>query len=94
MRCLLFPAWVPEMPEISRFYGIVIRVFFRYHPPPHFHAEYGEHHAVYDMESLVMIEGRLPRTAAKLVVEWAKLHKKSLLRIWETQEFIGLPPLE
>ncbi|MFM8802517.1 MAG: DUF4160 domain-containing protein [Planctomycetia bacterium] len=64
------------MPEIARFYGIVIRVFFRDHPPPHFHAEYAEHRAVYDVESLEMTAGNLPRTAAHLVVEWAKLHKE------------------
>jgi hypothetical protein len=82
------------MPEITRFYGIVIGVFFRDHPPPHFHAEYAGMSAVYDIETLEITEGSLPRTAGKLVVEWATLHKESLLQIWETQEFIRLPPLE
>ena len=47
-----------------------------------------------DIESLVMIEGMLPRMAGMLAVEWAKLHKEALRRIWEMQELIGLPPLE
>jgi hypothetical protein len=70
------------------------QVFFRDHPPPHFHAEYAGMSAVYDIETLEITEGSLPRTAGKLVVEWATLHKESLLQIWETQEFIRLPPLE
>ena len=84
----------PEMPEVSRFYGIVIKVFFRDHPPPHFHAVYAEHQALYDMQTLEVIEGDLPRTAAKLVVEWARLNQESLIRIWDTQEFAEIPPLE
>ncbi len=59
------------MPEIARFYGIVIKVFFGDHPPPHFHAIYGEHNALVDVESLEIIEGDLPSRAQKLVLEWA-----------------------
>jgi hypothetical protein len=85
---------VSHMPEVSRFYGIVIKVFFRDHPPPHFHAVYAEHQALYDIETLEVIEGDLPRTAAKLVVEWATLNQNALRRIWETQDFQAIPPLE
>ena len=85
---------VSDMPEVSRFYGIVIKVFFRDHPPPHFHAVYAEHQALYDIETLEVIEGELPRTAAKLVVEWATPNREALRRIWETQEFVEIPPLE
>jgi hypothetical protein len=49
---------------------------------------------VYDIETLEITAGSLPKTAAKLVVEWVTLHKESLLHIWETQEFSRLPPLE
>jgi Domain of unknown function (DUF4160) len=48
---------VSHMPEVSRFYGIVIKVYFRDHPPPHFHAVYAEHQALYDIETLEVIEG-------------------------------------
>jgi len=82
------------MPEICRFYGIVIKLFFRDHPPPHFHVEYGEHRALYDIDTLEMIEGSMPRTADKLVAEWAVTHQESLRAIWETQVFEKLPPLE
>ena len=85
---------VSHMPEVSRFYGIVIKVYFRDHPPPHFHAVYAEHKALYDIETLEVIEGDLPRTAAKLVVEWATLNQKALRQIWETQDFQKIPPLE
>jgi hypothetical protein len=85
---------VSHMPEVSRFYGIVIKVYFRDHPPPHFHAVYAEHQALYDIETLEVIEGDLPRTAAKLVVEWATLNQKALRQIWETQDFLAIPPLE
>jgi hypothetical protein len=48
------------MPEISRFFGIVIKMYLEDHPPPHFHAEYGEHEALLDIHALVVIGGRLP----------------------------------
>lgn len=82
------------MPEICRFYGISIKLFFRDHPPPHFHVEYGEYRAMYDIETLALIEGIMPRTADKLVTEWAEIHRESLREIWETQVFEKLPPLE
>lgn len=82
------------MPEIARFYGIVIKLFFSEQPPPHFHAVYGEHNGVFDVETLEMFEGDLPQRARKLVVEWASIYRKELLRIWNTQEFHKLPPLK
>lgn len=69
------------MPEIARFYGIVIKVFFGDHPPPHFHAIYGEHNALVDVESLEIIEGDLPSRAQKLVLEWAMLYQQDLLQM-------------
>lgn len=82
------------MPEIARFYGIVIKVFFGDHPPPHFHAIYGEYNALFSIDSLEVIEGDLPSRAQKLVLEWATLYQQDLLQIWNTQEFRKLPPLK
>lgn len=82
------------MPEITRFYGIIIKLFFGDHPPPHFHAVYGEYIALFDIDTLEVIEGDLPVRARKLVVEWAKNYQVDLKTIWETQEFKKLPPLE
>ena len=57
------------MPEIAHFYGIVIQMYFGDHPPPHFHAIYGGHKAVIDIETLALIEGELPPRARGLVIE-------------------------
>lgn len=70
------------MPEISRFYGIIIRMHFNDHEPPHFHAEYGTQQAVFAIESLAVIEGRLAPRALGLVTEWAVLHQSDLLDRW------------
>ena len=59
------------MPEISRFFGIVIKMFFSDHAPPHFHAEYAEHEALVAIETLELVRGELPRRALALVLEWA-----------------------
>lgn len=82
------------MPEIARFYGIIIKLFFGDHPPPHFHAVYGEHLGLFNIETLEMIEGDLPTRAKKLVIEWASLNQNELMKIWNEQEFRKLPPLE
>jgi len=71
------------MPEISRFFGIVIKMFFGDHLPPHFHAEYGEFKAQIDIRSLVMIAGDLPPRALGMVVEWASQHQDELIQLWE-----------
>jgi hypothetical protein len=71
------------MPEISRFFGIVIKMYFEEHPPPHFHAEYGEFKAVVDIQSLVVVGGYLPPRVLGLVVEWAAQHRSELLALWD-----------
>ena len=81
------------MPEISRFYGITIKIFFGDHPPAHFHAIYGEYNALISIEAITVIEGDLPNRAEKLVLEWAELHQDELLKMWNDQEFRKLPPL-
>jgi len=63
------------MPEIARFYGIVIKLFFGDHPPSHFHAVYGEYVGLFDIDTLEMIEGDLPKRAKKLVIEWAIINR-------------------
>ena len=83
-----------NMPEIARFYGIIIKLFFGDHPPPHFHAVYGEHVGLFNIETLEMIEGDLPKRAKKLIIEWATLNKSQLKEMWKTQEFHKLPPLD
>ncbi|MGI6227126.1 MAG: DUF4160 domain-containing protein [Peptococcales bacterium] len=84
------------MPEIARFYGIIIKMFFigSEHNPPHFHAIYGEYVGEFDINTLEMLEGDLPKKAQGLVREWAKLHQSSLLEMWNSQEFRKLEPLE
>ena len=66
------------MPEISRFYGIVIQMYFGDHPPPHFHARYAGQVAKIDVETLSVINGSLPGRALGLTIEWASLHQDEL----------------
>lgn len=70
------------MPTIAWFYGIAIRMYFRDHPPPHFHAIYGEHEAIISILDGSVIEGSLPRTASDLVARWASRHRDALLHNW------------
>jgi len=71
------------MPEISRFFGISIKMFFGDHVPPHFHAEYGEFKAQIDIQGMAIIQGELPPRALGMVVEWASQHHDELLELWE-----------
>jgi hypothetical protein len=71
------------MPEISRFFGIVIKMYYNDHYPPHFHAEYNEHTAEISVETLEIIEGNLPRRVLSLVLEWAALHRAELRENWQ-----------
>ena len=82
------------MPVVARFYGILIKMFFREHGVAHLHAVYGEYNGVFEIESMEMIEGDLPGRARRLVVEWATPHKTELLEMWKTQRFQQLPGLE
>lgn len=81
-------------PEITRFYGIIIKLFFGDHPPPHFHAVYGEYMGLFNIDTLEMIEGDLPSRARKLVLEWAAMYQKELQEMWINQDFHKLPPLK
>ena len=84
------------MPVLSRFYGIVIRMYFLQseHNPPHIHAIYNEDVAAIDFMSGEVLEGYLPSKAMNMVQEWITLHRDALMEIWRTQEFKKIPPLE
>ena len=71
------------MPEISRFFGIIIKMFFYDHAPPHFHAEYGNYKATFEIKSGKLLSGKLPGKQLKLVQAWAIIHEKELLRNFE-----------
>ena len=83
------------MPEVSRFYGIVIKMFFKpkEHEPSHIHALYGEYIGIFNIQSLQMIEGDLPLKAQAMVTEWLQTHKDELQDMWDTQIIRKLPPL-
>jgi uncharacterized protein DUF4160 len=71
------------LPTISRFYGVVIRMFYDDHAPPHFHADYAGNVAAISIERLEVIAGTLPPRALVLVLDWAALHKKELQENWD-----------
>ena len=87
-----------QMPTISVFYGVAIRMHWNDHAPPHFHVIYGEHKAVFRIDSLEVIHGYLPRRAHALTLEWAALHRAELLENWDlckaNQRLNRIPPLE
>jgi len=71
------------MPEICRFYGIIISIFYGEHNPPHFHARYGKNKVAIDIRNLKALEGEIPPRAFRMVKEWASQHKEELMRGWE-----------
>jgi hypothetical protein len=85
------------VPELSRFLGIVIAMFYREHGPAHYHAIYAEYEVTIEIESRV-VSGKFPRRALNLVLEWHDLHRKELLENWsragERQPLKKIPPLE
>lgn len=71
------------MPELSRFFEIVIAMYWNDHGVPHFHAKYGNHRASFAIADLTLLEGSLPPRVRSLVLEWAFLHRVELLQNWE-----------
>ncbi len=71
------------MPEVSRFFGISIRLCYNEHDPAHFHAVFGELEAFIEIETLSILRGQLPRLAIALVLEWAALHRAELCADWD-----------
>ncbi len=84
------------MPVLSRFYGIVIRMYFLQseHNPPHIHAIYNDDVAAVDIMTGEILDGHLPNKAIGMVREWIGLNRDALIEIWKTQEFKKIPPLE
>ena len=83
------------MPTLSVFYGIVIQMFWREHPPPHFHALYGEYEVQIDLRDLSVLRGTLPRRAMALVLEWAAEHRAELMEDWNLCSQLQTPrPIE
>lgn len=85
------------MPEICRFLGIVITMYYRDHAPPHFHAHYNEFEMAVNIESGV-VEGSFPRRALRLVLEWYDKYREELIEDWrlarERKPLKQIPPLE
>jgi hypothetical protein len=83
------------MPEITRFYGIVIKMFFKpkEHEPSHIHALYGEYIGEFNIQTMEMIQGDLPKKAQELVREWLAQHQSALQDMWDKQTIYKLPPL-
>jgi Domain of unknown function (DUF4160) len=86
------------MPEISRFFGMIITMYYNDHPPPHFHVRYNQQKAIISIETLEILEGKLSSRAFKLVSEWATLHQSELMENWElardNQTLNSVLPLE
>jgi hypothetical protein len=86
------------MPELSRFFGIIIAMYFSEHNPPHFHALYGEKEVEIDLRTLGVVAGNIPPRALGLVMEWAASHRDALLEDWELarakRPLKTIPPLE
>lgn len=82
------------MPVISRFFGIVISMYFNDHSPPHFHAEYTGLEAAYTIDTLELLRGGLPGRAHAMVLEWAAAHRIELRENWErAREQVPLKPV-
>jgi len=86
------------VPEICRFFGIIITMYYNDHPPPHFHARYGSDRAIIDIQTLQVLGGRLGPRVMGLVVEWALRHRDELLEDWrlarESAPLNRIAPLE
>jgi hypothetical protein len=71
------------MPTISAFYGIIVRMYWKDHAPPHFHVEFGGARAVVSIVDLSITRGHLPSRATRLILEWAEMHRQELIENWE-----------
>jgi len=86
------------MPEICRFLGIIIAMYYKEHNPPHFHVRYNEHKATISIKDLAILDGKLPPKVLGLVIEWASMYQKELKEDWQLAEKFAklnkIPPLE
>ena len=89
--------YTKKVPELSRFMGISIAMYFNDHNPPHFHAIYSEYDIEIEIKNLSILDGKLPPRILGLVMEWAELHKEELLNCWnliqETGKYNKIQPL-
>jgi hypothetical protein len=90
-------SYCKNMPELSRFLGISILMYFDDHNPPHFHVKYNDNRALISIDELKVLEGNLPARILGLVIEWAELHKEELMRDWDmvkdTGKYFKIDPL-
>jgi hypothetical protein len=86
------------MPRVSEFFGIAIYMYFKDHPPPHFHAIYAEYEAEVGINPIQILDGSLPKRVQSLVFEWAAIHQAELQKNWEwaraRNPLERIPPLE
>ncbi len=86
------------MPRLSQFYGIAIYMYYRDHAPPHFHAIYGDHEALFEIATGKVIAGKLPRRARALVRSWLDAHRAELQQDWDlaaaSRPLLPVPPLD
>ncbi|NEP45617.1 MAG: DUF4160 domain-containing protein [Okeania sp. SIO2H7] len=86
------------MPVISQFYGIIIRMFYNDHAPPHFHAVYGEYELIVGISPITIIHGKVPNRVRSMILEWAALHQQELLDNWnrcrQAEVLLSIEPLE
>lgn len=86
------------MPVLSAFYGVVVKMYFDDHAPPHYHAEYGEHELVVGILPILILAGSAPKRVRSMIVEWSALHQQELLSNWELCKAMRQPnaiePLE
>ncbi|MCH2227703.1 MAG: DUF4160 domain-containing protein [Candidatus Caenarcaniphilales bacterium] len=79
------------MPLICLFYGIAIYMYYDDHNPPHFHAKYNEYEVIIAIQNLSIIAGEIPPRALGLIIEWAKLNQKELLKDWQLVKKLQKP---
>jgi len=83
------------MPELCRFLGIIIAMFYGDHNPPHFHVRYNQYKAIISIKDLGILSGKLPPKVLGLVMEWASIHQQELMKNWElARELLELQPIE
>jgi hypothetical protein len=86
------------LPAISQFYGLTVKLYLGDHDPAHFHVLYGDHEALFAIDSLEMMRGELPRRAVPLVLEWATVHREDLRAGWALAQagkpLLPVPPLD
>ncbi len=83
------------MPVLSKFYGIIVRMYFKQgeHNPPHIHVIYGEYAAAIDFMEMKVLDGTFPERQLAQVYEWVSIHRDELIEIWKTQNFRKIAPL-